>query len=137
MSHTGGMNGRKAWSLLAGAAIAIAAALLLLPTGRSQSCTTSDGGRVLCSEASTSLLSTQGGGVIPVLLIPAVLCLVPVLLPTRLTPAVAAAVLLLFCLMAALSVGLFYLPVAVAAVVLAVRAEARRAGVRLPKEAAS
>lgn len=131
------VHGRRAWVVLSGVATAIAAGLLLLPTGTSQSCSASDGGAVVCTHGATHLLAVQGGGVIPVLLVPAVLCLAPVLLRRRLVQAFATAVLWLFCLMAGLSVGLFFLPVAVAALVLTIRSETRLAGVRQANAAAS
>lgn len=136
-AHTGGVNGRRAWFVLAGIALAIAAGLLLLPTGSSQSCTAENGSPVVCTEASTSLLSTQGPGVILVLAVPAILCLVPALLPGRGSMGSSTAVLFLFCFVAGLSVGLFYLPVAVAALTLTLRSARPEASLGSPKAAAS
>lgn len=131
------MNGRRAWFVLAGIALAIAAGLLLLPTGSSQSCTASNGGPIVCSEGSTSLLSTEGLGVILVLAVPAILCLVPAIVPGRGTAGFTTAVLFLFCLVAGLSVGLFYLPVTAAALTLTIRSTRPGANLGRPRIAPS
>ncbi len=95
--------------------------MLLLPTGSSQECRDAGAGTLSCIEQGTTLLSVQGAGVVPVLLLPAVLCLVPVFAPLRLVAQAAAVTVVVFCVVSALSVGLFYLPVGIVGLVLAVR----------------
>ena len=107
------------WAVLAAVALATATVLLLAPMGTSQTCTASSGEPPVCTEASTSLLSSQGPWVLVPLTLPALACLLPLVLRSRLVGRLVAVALLVFCLLTGFTVGLFFLPVALAALVLA------------------
>jgi hypothetical protein len=105
-------------------AVAAAAVLLVIPTGRAESCFVGIGEETVCSSRSTTLPETEGWDVLGLLAIPVVLAGAPLMLgSTRLRrPAlvVSSALLLVFAALGAASIGLFYLPAAVAMVVAAV-----------------
>jgi hypothetical protein len=104
--------------------VATAIVLLVVPTGRQESCFVGIGGETTCSSRSTTLPESDGWDVLAVLAIPVVLAGAPLLLgSTRLRrPAlvVASVLLLVFAALGAASIGLFYLPAAVTMVVAAV-----------------
>ncbi len=105
-------------------AVATAIVLLLVPTGRQESCFVGIGGETSCSSRSTTLPESDGWDVLAVLAIPVVIAGAPLMLgSTRLRrPAlvVSSLLLLAFAALGAASIGLFYLPAAAAMVIAAV-----------------
>jgi hypothetical protein len=105
-------------------AVATAIVLLVVPTGRQESCFVGIGGETSCSSRSTTLPESDGWDVLAVLAIPVVLAGAPLMLgSTRLRrPAlvVSSLLLLAFAALGAASIGLFYLPAAAAMVIAAV-----------------
>ena len=67
------------------------------------------------------MLSGEGPWVLVPLCLPALACLLPLVLRSRLVGRLVAVALLVFCLLTGFTVGLFFLPVALAALVLAFR----------------
>ena len=118
------MGHRRGWVVLAVVALAIAVAVLLAPLVSTESCSATSDGPPVCTRAGTSLLAHEGAGVLVPLSLPALACLLPALLRPRAVSGIVAAVLVGFCLLTGFSIGLFFLPVAVGAVVLAARAPA-------------
>lgn len=74
---------------------------------------------MVCTGGNTSLLSRDGLWVFLPLALPAIACLVPVRLRGNRAAWLTAGALLVFCLLTGFTVGLFYLPVALVAFVLA------------------
>jgi hypothetical protein len=105
--------------MLASAAVVITVALLIAPLVATETCTATSGGPESCTQGTTSMLSEEGLWVLVPLSVPVMACLLPVLLPARWTGQLVAAALLVFCFLSGFSIGLFFLPVAVAALVLA------------------
>jgi hypothetical protein len=105
-------------------AVATAIVLLVVPTGRQESCFVGIGGETSCSSRSTTLPESDGWDVLAVLAIPVALAGAPLMLgSTRLRrPAlvVSSLLLLAFAALGAASIGLFYLPAAAAMVIAAV-----------------
>jgi hypothetical protein len=105
-------------------AVATAIVLLVVPTGRQESCFVGIGGETSCSSRSTTLPESDGWDVLAVLAIPVVIAGAPLMLgSTRLRrPAlvVSSVLLLAFAALGAASIGLFYLPAAAAMVIAAV-----------------
>ena len=105
-------------------AVATAIVLLVVPTGRQESCFVGIGGETSCSSRSTTLPESDGWDVLAVLAIPVVIAGAPLMLgSTRLRrPAlvVSSLLLLAFAALGAASIGLFYLPAAAAMVIAAV-----------------
>jgi hypothetical protein len=116
----------RAMLLLAPLLLAVATAIVLLvvPTGRQESCFVGIGGETSCSSRSTTLPESDGWDVLAVLAIPVVIAGAPLMLgSTRLRrPAlvVSSLLLLAFAALGAASIGLFYLPAAAAMVIAAV-----------------
>jgi hypothetical protein len=104
-------------------AVATAIVLLVVPTGRQESCFVGIGGETSCSSRSTTLPESDGWDVLAVLAIPVVIAGAPLMLgSTRLRrPAlvVSSLLLLAFAALGAASIGLFYLPAAAAMVIAA------------------
>ena len=98
-------------------ALATAAALLFAPTGATQSCSASTAGPLTCTSGTTSMLATEGLWVLAPLSLPAVACLLPVVLRSPLAARMVAISLFAYCLLTGFTIGLFFVPVAVAAVV--------------------
>jgi len=107
--------------LLAGIAAVV---LLVFPTGRYESGSAGPGGVSVQTTGSTTLVQSDGWGVLVPLSIPVVIAGVPLALSRtrwRRGALVAASVLLvIFVVLGAASVGLFYLPAAVATVAAAI-----------------
>lgn len=102
--------------------LAVAAALLLAiaPTGSSESVTTDSTGTVTESVSHTTLVQSQGPGVLIVLAIPVVLTLAPLLVPPRLrrTVGLVCAVLLAaLVILGALTIGIWFMPALIATLV--------------------
>lgn len=102
-------------------ALATAAALLFAPTGTTQSCSASTDGPLTCTSGATSMLATEGLWVLAPLCLPALACLLPVVRRSPLAARLVAISLFAYCLVTGFTIGLFFVPVAVAALVLAVR----------------
>lgn len=114
-----------AWQLAAVALAVVASVLLLVvPTGTSET-TTSTGEH---TSESTTLLGTEGPSVLWPLLVPVLLTLVPLLVSRRLRPAVSITCTVLLAvgvILAVLSIGVFFVPALVLAVIACVRTLAR------------
>ncbi len=102
-------------------ALATAAALLFAPTGATQSCSASTAGPLTCTSGTTSMLATEGLWVLAPLSLPALACVLPVVLRSPLAARLVAISLFAYCLLTGFTIGLFFVPVAVAALVLAFR----------------
>lgn len=115
------MRDSRWWGGLAVVALAIAAALLFAPTGATESCSSSPAGPLTCTSGTTSIMASEGLWVLAPLGLPALACLLPVALRSQLAAWLAAIGLFAYCLLTGLTIGLFFVPVAVAALVLALR----------------
>ncbi len=102
-------------------ALATAAALLFAPTGATESCSASTAGPLTCTNGTTSMLASEGLWVLAPLCLPALACLLPIALRSPLAARLVAIGLFAFCFLTGFTIGLFFVPVAVAALVLAVR----------------
>ena len=102
-------------------ALATAAALLFAPTGATESCSASTSGPLTCTSGTTSMLTSEGLWVLAPLSLPALACLLPVALRSPLAARLVAIGLFAYCLSTGFTIGLFFVPVAVAALVLAFR----------------
>lgn len=99
------------WSRLAfAAALVTGAVLAFIPAVSTSSCSASSDGPMICSTVKESLLAQEGGGILFVLAAPAIIALVPVLLPWRPVAMAAAGVLTAATLISIASVGMFLLP---------------------------
>ena len=109
------------FSLLAFAA-AVAAALIVLFAPLYMSC----GSDTACH--GDSALTVNGGWILVVVFVPVVLALVPVLIRHRVARAVAAVMLWIGCVVALLSVGIFFVPAAILMTIAATRRDPIPAG---------
>lgn len=89
---------------------ATGAVLALAPVVRTSSCFASSSGSGSCSSSSQSLVASEGGGVLAVLAVPALLAVVPLLLPWRQATFAVAVAMTAIALLALASVGLFLVP---------------------------
>jgi hypothetical protein len=103
-----------AWAAVAWT-VAVALVLLVAPMGTRVSAS-SNGSETVTTTSHTSLLETEGAGVIVILLVPVAVALAGALGrgAARQRRIVAGSVLLVFCLLGAMSVGLFFVPAAAA-----------------------
>ncbi|HEX5523184.1 MAG TPA: hypothetical protein VFX53_07040 [Pedococcus sp.] len=115
------MRDSRWWGRLAMGALATAAALLFAPTGATESCSASTAGPLTCTSGTTSMLASEGLWVLAPLCVPALACLLPVALRSPLTARLVAVGLFAYCFLTGFTIGLFFVPVAVAALVLALR----------------
>lgn len=115
------MRSSRWWIVLAAAAAVVAVLLLVLPTGGAETCETVGSGPTVCTRTSTFLLASNGGWVLVPLFLPAAACLLPLASRSRGTGYAVACALTLFCVLGAFTIGLFFLPVAVGALVVAAR----------------
>jgi len=84
------------------------------------------------------MLSHEGLWVLLPLVLPAIACLVPVKLRGNLAAWLTAVALLVFCLLTGFTIGLYFMPVALIALVLALRGTGRtRAAQQSPTNAAA
>ena len=114
----------RSWQMASSAcAILAALALLFLPLGSSQSATADGAGNIAISAVThTTLLQTEGPTVLFVLAVPVLLTLIGFLSPMRRAAAVVSASLLgLGVLVAAMSIGVFFVPALVCSIVAIVR----------------
>lgn len=129
------MNGRRGtrwalgalvWTVLVGVGLAVG------PTGRSESVTVLSDGTQTTESASTTLVESEGASILVVLAVPVLAAAASVTVAmspsARRWRAVVAGVMVAGCLLGAASIGIFYLPAAIAAVVAA--AMTRSAGER-------
>jgi hypothetical protein len=112
-------------------ALATAAVLALVPIGSGESCTASDTGAAVCTTSHDTLLDTEGGSVLVVLLVPAAIALVGVVRPTARTLQGVVAALAVAIVLGIMSIGVFYVPTLIAAIAAAV-ASARQVPVDRP-----
>jgi hypothetical protein len=119
-------------------AFAIAVVLPFAPTGTSETCTATSGEPPVCTQVNTSMLSHEGLWVLLPLVLPAIAYLVPVKLRGNLAAWLTAVALLVFCLLTGFTIGLYFVPVALIALVLALRGTGRtRAAQHSPTNAAA
>ena len=104
-------------------ALVTAALVAYAPLGSSSSCTTTSRGASSCTSSSTSLVDTEGGTIVGILAVPAVLAIVAALHPTRRVLGIVAWLLFVCCALGALSVGVFFLPTLAVAIAAAATAE--------------
>lgn len=109
------MRRRRLPLVTSAVAVATGVILALGPTGRSESCTTSDRGESLCQSASRSLVEENGTNVLLVLSVPVVLAAVGVARPTERVLMFVAAAVSIAIVPALLTVGVFYLWTALSA----------------------
>lgn len=106
---------RLPW-LTAAVALATSVVLAIVPFSRSTSCVSTSDGRSTCSSSTSSLLDTEGASVLVVLAVPVAVALVGALQPRRRGVLIAvAAALTVGVVLAAMSIGVFYVPTLVAA----------------------
>ena len=97
-------------------ALATAAVLAVVPTSRSETCTsTSERPEVVCETSTSTLLEHEGTSVLAVLLVPAALATIGVARPSPAVRRGVAVALTVCVVLAAASVGLFFLPTVLAA----------------------
>lgn len=123
MCYNGAMS-RKRMTGLVAVVLAVAAAIVLstVPVYSGEQSSTSSTGAPVVMHTSQTVLQVMGGGYLVILLLPAIVLAIPLLLRGRAASvgALAAAVLVgMFVVLGILSIGLFYLPAAVCAVVAA------------------
>lgn len=103
-------------------ALATAVVLAVVPTSRSETCTsTSDRPEVVCESSTSTLVEHEGASVLLVLLVPAALAAIGVVRPSRAVLRGVAIALTVCVVLGAASVGLLFLPTALAAWVAVVR----------------
>lgn len=123
------MRSRYWWLVLAAVALLTGVLLLVAPTGESSSCTAGGSGPEACTQAGTTLWQVEGPSVLLPLAVPALACLLAMSLRSRgsrLALPLVAVALLGYCLLTGFTIGLFFLPVAVAALVLGLRQASER-----------
>ena len=99
------------WRLLTlGGAVATGAVLAVVPVVATSSCTATSSGPTSCTSGQQSLLRSEGIGVLVALAIPALLALVPVVLQSFRATLLSAGALTLAALLAAASIGIFFIP---------------------------
>jgi hypothetical protein len=108
---------RKRWSALAFAsAVAAAILLALAPVVATSSCVTSSlGGAVQCSSRHTTLVDSEGAGVLAVLAVPPLVGLIPLLVPSRRVAVAVAVALTVGAVAGIASITLFFVPTVVLA----------------------
>lgn len=136
--HTDVVRNTRWWAVLAAVALAIAVVLLFAPITSFEGCSVTSGEPAVCTEGTRSLLSAEGLWVILPLALPAIACLVPLRLKGNLAAWLIAVALLVFCLLTGFTIGVFFMPVALIALVLAaLRAGGAPAPRRSPTNAAA
>ncbi len=94
------------------------------PLGSSEETTaTSAGSGGVTTFARSSLLATEGVWILIVVSVPVLVALVPVFVPRRTARIVSAALLWIGCVIALASIGMFFIPAAIAMTVAAARHE--------------
>jgi hypothetical protein len=110
-------------------AVVATVVLLVVPTGREESISTGPSGVTIRSSRSTTLVQSDGLDVLVLLAIPVVLTGLPLVFRRprwrRVALLAASVLLLVLVVLGAASIGLFYLPAAVAMVIAAVVADRR------------
>ena len=103
------MSGRIWPALVLVVALATGALLAFAPVVSTESCVSDPGGSV-CTSGSRSLLAGEGGGVLAVLCVPALVAAAAVIAPSRRVTRCTAIALTAATLLGIASVGLFFLP---------------------------
>lgn len=107
-------------------ALATAAVLTVVPAYSGESCATTAGGTAVCTSSSETLVEHEGATVLLVLLVPAAIAALGVARPTRMVLQGLAIALTVCVVLGAASIGMFYVPTAVAAFVAALRSPGAR-----------
>lgn len=100
---------RWRWLTL-GAAVATGAALAFAPIVSTSSCSATSTGVSSCTSSHESIVANEGSTVLLVLLLPAMMALVPVVVRTRRSTIMGAALLTVSALLALASIGMLYIP---------------------------
>jgi hypothetical protein len=112
---TAGVTSRARPAVTVVVALATVGLLAVLPTGRSESCSSDRFNQSVCSSQSRTIPEENGRGVLVVLSIPAAVATAGVIRPSRRVLVGVAIVLTLLLVPAMLSVGVFFVPTAIAA----------------------
>lgn len=102
-------------SIMFATAVLTAAVVAVAPVVATSSCSTSSAGATRCSSNTLSLLANEGASVLGVLAVPALIALVPLLVPSRRSAKMTAVALTAASLVGSASVGLFFVPTVVLA----------------------
>jgi hypothetical protein len=115
------------WSAVTlAAALVTTSVLALAPVQITRSCQVSSHGPMECSASRGSLLASEGAGVLAVLAVPVVVSLLPMVLRSRRWRLGAALLLTAAVVLAAASVGIFFLPTVLLAWMAVARSPGRR-----------
>jgi hypothetical protein len=107
-------------------ALLTAVVLTLVPSYSTESCVADGSGPAVCESSTQTLLEHEGTSVLLVLLVPAAVALVGVLVPKPVVLGVIAWLLAVACFLGAMSIGVFYLPTLLSAIVVASVSSSRR-----------
>ena len=101
------------WRLVTLATAAVTGVVVAFtPLMSTSSCSTTSAGASSCTSSNASLVSTEGGAVLFILAVPALIALFPLVVPSERSTFIAAAALTAMTLLGLLSVGLFFIPTA-------------------------
>lgn len=99
------------WRLVTLATAALTGAVVAFaPLMSTSSCSTTSAGASSCTSSQESLVSIEGGAVLFILAVPALIALLPLFVPSDRSTLVAAAALTAVTLLGLMSVGLFFVP---------------------------
>ena len=93
------------------------------PTGQVTEGSGAPGGELVTRSHTVSMFQINGAWILVVVSVPVLLTLIPVLMPRRTVRSISAVLLWLGCVVGLLSVGLFFVPAAIAMTVAATRVE--------------
>jgi hypothetical protein len=111
-----GPNVSRGWGLVVfGAAVLTAVVVAVAPVVSTSTCSATSPGPAQCSSGSETLLANEGAGVLGILAVPALVALVPLLVPSRRAAKASAVVLTAAVFVASASVGVFFVPTLVLA----------------------
>jgi hypothetical protein len=108
------VSARKWAALVFVAALATGALVAFAPVVSTESCVAGPGGSA-CTSGSTSLLDSEGAGVLAALAVPATVAIVAVVVPSRRSARWTAIALTVAAVLAIASVGIFFVPTVVLA----------------------
>jgi hypothetical protein len=116
---------RARWFTLAAFLLAVIAAVVaaFTPTGQLVESSGSPGGAIVTRSSNVSIFQTDGAWVLVVVSVPVLVALVPILIPHRTARIVSVVLLWIGCIVGMWSVGLFFVPAAIAMTVAATRRE--------------
>jgi hypothetical protein len=113
VSVRGPVVASRRWNLVVFvAAVLTGVVVAVAPIVATSTCATSSVGTTRCWSSNVSLVSNEGAGVLGVLAVPALVALVPLLVPSRRSVTMTAVALTGAALVASASVGIFLIPTA-------------------------